>query len=293
MIFDVRHKTAYSYGSPVSVAHHLLRVEPRDLPGQRRLKGEVLVTPQPQRQLADRDYFGNHTLFLTIDRQHGEFVVEASSRVEVKRPPPPAAEATPAWETVRDMLRRPDQASLIAAAEQTYPTAQTPALPECLAYAKESFTPGRPVLAAAAELNHRIFRDFRYDPGATHTHTPTAQAFAMRRGVCQDFTHVALACLRSLGLPARYVSGYLMTRPPPGRERLVGADASHAWVSVWVGSQGWVDLDPTNDVLVGDQHVTLAHGRDYSDVAPVSGIIYGGGRHRIAVAVDVIPLGSP
>ncbi|SNB52331.1 Transglutaminase-like enzyme, putative cysteine protease [Arboricoccus pini] len=293
MIFDVRHKTSYSYGSPVSVAYHLLRVEPRDMPGQQRLKGEVVITPQPQRRLPDQDYFGNHTLFLTIERQHGEFVVEASSRVEVNRRPPPAAAATPSWETVLDSLEQPDRPALLAAVEQSYPTPRTPILPECLAYARESFTPGRPILDAALELNHRIFEDFRYDPGATHTHTPTAQAFAMRRGVCQDFTHVALACFHSLGLPARYVSGYLMTRPPPGKERLVGADASHAWVSVWVGPEGWVDLDPTNDVVVGDHHVTLAYGRDYSDVAPVSGIIYGGGRHKIAVAVDVIPLNGP
>jgi transglutaminase-like putative cysteine protease len=163
---------------------------------------------------------------------------------------------------------------------------------ELQAYAAPSFPPGRPVLEAVRDLVTRIHQDFIYDATATEVSTPVATVLSARRGVCQDFAHVAIGCLRALGLAGRYVSGYLLTRPPPGRPRLVGADASHAWMATWVPRLGWVDFDPTNDLIAGQDHVTIAHGRDFSDVTPIRGIILGGGAHQLAVSVDVAPLDS-
>ena len=199
------------------------------------------------------------------------------------------AHTTPAWETIRDRLTQDRAANWLEAYQFAFDSRFSVADPRYGEYAKSSFTPGRPVLDAALALTHRIHEEFVYDPRATTLTTPVAEVFANRRGVCQDFAHFQLACLRSLGLAARYVSGYLSTVPPPGKARLIGADATHAWVSLFCGEAGWVDLDPTNDQIPAERHVLLAWGRDYDDVSPLKGVILGGGQHRVGVTVDVCP----
>ncbi|MCH5373152.1 MAG: transglutaminase family protein, partial [Planctomycetes bacterium] len=216
--------------------------------------------------------------------------ITATSRVSRTPAEPIAADVSPAWESVRDELPSVHSNALLDAYQFVFDSPCVKAFPELAAYAGESFTSGRPVLQAVAELNERLYRDFRYDAKATSVTTPVQEVFYHRHGVCQDFAHVAIACLRSIGLAARYVSGYLRTIPPPGKPRLVGADASHAWFAVFTGPSGWVDFDPTNNLLVDTDHITLAWGRDYSDVAPVRGLFVGSGPHTMTVSVDVEPL---
>jgi transglutaminase-like putative cysteine protease len=289
VILDARHRTTYAYDVPVSVSHHLLHLTPRATGGQLCLATALTVTPEPTVRFAEPDYFGNVATFLTVQSPHSELVIEATSRVEVTPRQPVAAERTRPWEQVAERLRSPRSPEALAAAELALPSPLVPHVPEVTRWAAVSFAAGRPVLAAVLDLVHRLHAEFRYDPAATTTTTTVAEAFALKAGVCQDFAHLAIAAVRGQGLPARYVSGYLMTRPAPGRPRLVGADASHAWLAVWLGEEGWVDLDPTNDVVPGEGHVTLAWGRDYGDVAPVAGVMFGGGDHRVRVAVDVVP----
>jgi transglutaminase-like putative cysteine protease len=215
--------------------------------------------------------------------------VSAIHRIQVRPELPPIPESTPPWEQVRDRLPQELDVEWLDAYQYVFDTRSASARPEFHRYALESFTPGRPILLAALDLTARIFREFTYDPRATNVTTPIREVFEHRRGVCQDFAHLQIACLRSLGLAARYVSGYLSTLPPPGRPRLVGADATHAWVSLFCGEYGWVDLDPTNNQIPADRHVLLAWGRDYDDVSPVKGVILGGGAHSVIVSVDVMP----
>jgi transglutaminase-like putative cysteine protease len=225
----------------------------------------------------------------TIETRHSRLIIEAECEVELS-PRPEPGEGQP-WEAVRDRL---DQAAAEAleAHEYLFDSTLVPTSAELAAYAEPSFAPGRPIVAALVDLNRRIHRDFTFDPQATTLTTPIREVLANRRGVCQDFAHLMIGCLRSIGLAARYVSGYLRTNPPPGRPRLVGADASHAWLAAWTGGE-WLDLDPTNACLPSLDHITLAWGRDYDDVAPVRGIIDGGGAHTLTVAVDVLPLEGP
>lgn len=290
MILETRHRTTYAYAHPVSVSHHLLHLVPRATGSQTCRTSAIEVSPAAAVQQAGTDYFGNPSTFLTVQASHSELVIEATSRVELRAATRPQPADTTPFERVVERLRRPRSAEALAAAELALPSPQAPLVPALTAWAAPSFAPGRPVLAAALDLMHRVHKSFRYDPAATTALTTVAEAFALRAGVCQDLAHVMIAALRGQGLPARYVSGYLLTRPQPGRERLVGADASHAWLAVWAGEAGWVDLDPTNDVVPGLEHVTLAWGRDYADVAPVTGVMFGGGEHVVRVAVDVAPV---
>jgi transglutaminase-like putative cysteine protease len=224
-----------------------------------------------------------------VQEPHDRLLVHASARIDVGPRPPIAAQLSPPWEAViRALAGARDEATLDAyqfAFDSPYITVDD----DVRAYALPSFTPDRPVLDAAIDLTARIFHEFTYEGGVTDVSTPVHEVLMQRRGVCQDFAHLQIACLRSLGLPARYVSGYLMTRPPEGQQKLVGADASHAWLSVWCPALGWVDFDPTNNLIPGDEHITLAWGRDYGDVSPINGMIIGGGSHEVAVAVDVVP----
>lgn len=291
MIYTVSHRTTYSYAEPVSISHHLLHLAPRGTGRQRCRDWALEVDPAPSVRTDDRDYFGNPVTFLTVQQSHRRLVLHASSSVEVQPPELPDAAATPTVAQVRVALAQARGADALAALEHSFPSPYVPFEEELRAWAAPLLAPGEPFLAAARMLCSRIHAEFRYDPEATSVATPVAEAFRLRRGVCQDFAHLAIACLRACGLPARYVSGYLLTRPRAGGERLVGADASHAWLAVWIPEQGWVDLDPTNDLVVGEEHVTVAWGRDYGDVAPVSGTIFGGGRHEVTVAVDVLPAG--
>ena len=293
MRYDVRHRTTYRYSQPVSISHHVLRLTPRPCDHQVLHASSVTVTPQPAVRSDARDYFGNPVTYLTIQEQHEQLVIEAGSQVDVAAPPPREPSRTTPWELIFGLLERNPSPDGLATLQFAFDSPHTVGTADLAAYARESFLPNRPLLEAAYDLTRRIHRDFRYDSTATDVSTPVDEVFRLRRGVCQDFAHLELACLRALALPARYVSGYLLTLPPPGQEKLVGSDASHAWISVWCPEAGWVDLDPTNDRFVHDEHVTLAWGRDYGDISPINGVIFGGGEHVVEVAVDVSPLPQP
>ena len=247
----------------------------------------LVVHPEPNDISQRFDSFGNHETYFSIEQPHLGLNITSTSQIEVLPKAPPSSST--AWNELADQLKSDRTEDYLAAYEFAFPSERTGWFPQLRDYAKKSFADGREVLDAARDLTHRIYTEFEYDSTATTVSTPISEAFQHRRGVCQDFAHLQLACFRSLGLAARYVSGYLRTIPPPGKERLVGADASHAWVSVFCGEAGWIDLDPTNDVIPSEDHITVAWGRDYFDVAPIRGVILGGGTHRMEVTVDVAP----
>ena len=287
MLYDIRHKTTFSYEEVVSVSHHVLHLAPRRHPQQTCLESETIVEPKPAVDSAGQDYFGNPIRHLTVQKPHKQLVVEARTRVEVRAAVEALAlERSAPWEVVRDQLAAYE---VLDAFELVFESPYVVGDDAIREYALQSFVPGRPILAAAMDLTGRIFREFQYRGGVSDVSTPVRDVFAMRQGVCQDFAHLMIACLRGLGLAARYVSGYLLTRPPEGKEKLVGSDASHAWVSVFAGDLGWVDFDPTNNMMPGVEHITFAWGRDYGDVSPINGFIVGGGAHQVSVAVDVSP----
>jgi len=290
MLYQISHRTLYTYDSPVAVAHYIARLEPRPLPTQSCPWHEIIIRPRPNCRSDGRtDAFGNTGTYFEIEGMHGELEVVSRSFVRLIPRPLPEAEQTPPWETIRAACRSDQWNSDTAAGEFVWPSPLVPLSAEFAAYAAPSFPPGRPVLEGVCDLNGRIFRDFTFDPTATSVATPVAKSFEQRRGVCQDFAQVMIACLRSLGLPARYVSGYLETVPPPGQEKLIGADASHAWLSVWCGEpHGWIDADPTNDLLPSGRHITVGWGRDFGDVSPLTGVSLGSGNQRLTVGVDVM-----
>jgi transglutaminase-like putative cysteine protease len=289
MIYRLTHTTTYQYGGTVSLSHHLLRLRPRDLPWQGCLSQELQIEPRPDVLCAHRDYFGNGITFATIEGSHKRLAITSRSEVEVTAPALPGPEQSPAWETARDMSPDGDREEFLRTREFIYTSPLIKKHAELGAYAAPSFSPGRPLLEAVLDLTGRMHADFKFDPHATSVATPLLEVFQTRRGVCQDFAQLEIGCLRAMGIAARYISGYLETEPPPGKSRLAGADASHAWVSFHCPGTGWVDVDPTNNLLVANRHITLAWGRDYSDVSPVRGIIMGSGEHSMDVAVDVIP----
>jgi transglutaminase-like putative cysteine protease len=291
VIYRVRHQTIYDYVEAVSVSHHAVRLTPRDLRGQKRRASELSVWPVPPSAASSHtDYFGNTVTSFTLPESHSRMSVEAISELEVQAQPVPTLSSSPAWESVRDTVADDHSADGLQAYQFAFDSIRVSAKPDLAAYASESFLPRRPLLEAVLDLTMRINQDFRFDAKATEVTTPVETFFEKRRGVCQDFSHLQIACMRSLGLPARYVSGYLRTMPPPGRARLVGADASHAWCSAWCPGFGWVDFDPTNNCIPTDGHITLAWGRDYSDVSPIRGVLLGGAKHTLKVGVDVMPL---
>ena len=281
----VQHVSEYHYAQTVELAAHMVHLRPRSLPWQRVRQFTLTATPPGAVHWAD-DHFGNAVAWLSIETAHPDFRIAIDAVVDVEPPALPDPARVPAWEVVAAAALATPAARDVA--EFTFASPMVPPDAAALAYAAESFAPGRPVLAAVTDLMTRINLDFRFDATATSISTPVARVMELRAGVCQDFAHVMIAGLRGLGLPARYVSGYLRTRPPPGQPRMVGADVSHAWVSAWLGPEhGWIGLDPTNDVVVTDGHVWLGWGRDYADVSPVRGILMGGGRHSMRVSVDI------
>jgi transglutaminase-like putative cysteine protease len=291
MRYQLVHRTKYTYEGAVTVSHHLARLAPRTLPGQRCPWHELEIHPAPVGRGVHVDAFGNTTAYFEVEGRHETLEVTARSYVEVSPPSHADPSATPPWEQVRDACQAGKLTPGSDAGGFRFSSPMVPLSPDFAAFAKPDFPPGRPVLEGVAALTERIFRGFRFDPRSTDVSTPVAEVLAKRAGVCQDFAHLMLACLRSLGLPARYVSGYLETAPPPGQPRLIGADASHAWVAVFCGdAAGWVDADPTNNLLPGERHITIAWGRDFSDVSPLRGVTLGAGGQRLEVAVDVIPL---
>ncbi|MFK8253457.1 transglutaminase family protein [Ancylobacter terrae] len=291
MIYEIHQTTAYSYAYPVPVARHVVRMIPVDRPGQRVIASHFAVTPEPVEWSEASDFFGNRVVNLKIETPHTRFTLRTNARVQVEPVPPPEAALTPPWEVVREAAAGSMDPGPLSPVHHLFPSPAVDLTDAITAWAQASFPPGRPVLAGAIDLMQRLHDDFAYDPKATDVSTPPARAFELKRGVCQDFAHIMIAGLRGLGLPAAYVSGFLRTEPPPGKERLQGADATHAWVSVWCGAEnGWQGLDPTNALIVGADHVVLAVGRDYSDVAPVGGVLFGSGRQGLSVEVDVVPL---
>lgn len=282
MIYRLRHVTTYQYDHAVDLAAHLLLLTPRPMTHQRVTRAALVVTPAPSHVTEAADHFGNQATRVFLDVPHERFEVVAEALVEVRFPDPPSPSATPPWEDVAAAARCSD------AAEFVFPSPLAPIVAAATGYAAASFPAGRPVLAGLLELMGRIRRDFSYRPGVTGIHTQVTEVLAERRGVCQDFAHVMVSALRGLGLPARYVSGYVRTLPPPGGVARRGADQSHAWAEAWMGPEhGWVGLDPTNDIVVRDEHVVLAWGRDFGDVSPLRGVILGGGEHGLWVAVDL------
>jgi len=290
VIYKVRHVTKYDYDDPVSVSHHILRLSPHNSAHQVTRTSAITVTPKPSTTTRHIDYFGNATMCFTLLEPHLKLVIDATSELEVTAPLQPDFARTPSWESVRDTLPFDCTEEGLSAYQFVFDSTRIQARPELKAYAQDSFPPGRPLLEGAFDLTHRIYSDFRFDSKATEVSTPVETFFEKRRGVCQDFSHLQIACLRSLGLPARYISGYLRTYPPPGRPRLIGADASHAWCSVWCPDIGWIDFDPTNNCVPSDGHITVAWGRDYSDISPVHGVLLGGAEHSLDTGVDVMPI---
>ena len=290
MNYSITHRTLYEYAAPVTVSHHVTRLEPRATNAQECTAFTLKIFPEPTLSKARTDYFGNRLCFFAIQEVHSKLEIITHSRVTVNARPPLAPEATPAWEDVAQFFRDPVSPEVVEPYQFVFDSPQIRASQDLAGYAAESFGKSTPLLAGAADLTRRIFKDFKYDPKATTVATPLEEVWKKRRGVCQDFAHLGIAFLRSIGLPARYVSGYLRTRPPEGKPRLVGADASHAWFAIFCPGAGWVDFDPTNDVQPSEEHITVAYGRDFGDVSPMAGILTGGGEHEVKVSVDVNPL---
>jgi transglutaminase-like putative cysteine protease len=290
MRYRVRHETVYRYGGDVAHSHQLLHLTPRDSANQTCQSRTITLDPQPSTRREDVDAFGNCVTRLEYDLPHDRLEVLAEVAVEVDAPRDVTDTESAAWERVRDALTysgQPMTADDLEACRFRMESSYVRIKRTFSDYAADCFAPGRPLLAGAESLMHKMHRDFSYAPGTTNISTSAIEAFTARRGVCQDFAHIMLACLRSRGLAARYVSGYLRTTPPGSEASLLGADASHAWVSVFCPPFGWVDLDPTNDVRVGTDHIVIAWGRDFGDVSPLRGVIVGGGRHRLSVRVSV------
>jgi transglutaminase-like putative cysteine protease len=290
VIYDIRHLTSYAYGSSVTYSHCALRLLPKDGAGQHVITASLDIEPRPKDLRQRMCFFGNRVTSMTIETAHRRLIVEASISVEIDRDPPCHPKLTPSWEYVRESAFANSGLDLDSPAHFIYPSRFVSIYDPATHYVRKHFTPGRPILAAAIDLMHEMSKDFRYDAKATVISTPLWEAFEKRHGVCQDFAHIMIAGLRGLGLPAAYISGYIRTIPPEGKPRLQGADAMHAWVSLWCGEAfGWIDLDPTNDMLIGNDHIVLARGRDYADISPVTGIILGSREQDVDVQVDVVP----
>lgn len=302
VVYRIEHDTRYLYGAAAPISRHTACLRPRELPRQRVHWHALRVSPEPAERVSRIDYFGNHLDQFSILGNHHELLVRAESIVEVHEADLDANGCDLAWEQERDSLVYRKGAPGRPEAEYLFPSPYIDVEEESLDYAKASFPPGRALLDAAIDLMHRMHEDFTFDAEATAVTTPVTAVLADRRGVCQDLAHVMISCLRAVGIPARYVSGYLLTDPPPGQPRLVGADASHAWVQVHCGDGGaagrsdaaggsrWIDLDPTNDVRPGLRHVVVGYGRDYGDVCPLRGVFVGGGEHALEIGVSVHPL---
>ncbi|MGB5280150.1 MAG: transglutaminase family protein [Arenicellales bacterium] len=289
MKYRVTHSTKYDYSKNVTLCYNVAHLLPRTTPHQTCHVSELKISPLPAAVNEWSDFFGNSQASFSIEKPHNELIVTAISEVEVIAPGTLLNGALPTtWEQAVEHLKHSKQDESINARMFVLESDFIEFSEEIKKYSNQSFTPGRELLEAVENLMHRIYKEFDYDPGFSTIATPLSAVLKHRKGVCQDFAHLAIACLRMQGLAARYVSGYLETIPPEGKERLVGADASHAWFSVYVPHQGWVDFDPTNAKIPDEQHITAAWGRDYADVAPLKGVIFGGGdKNKLKVSVDV------
>jgi transglutaminase-like putative cysteine protease len=293
VIYDIKHVTNFSYEASVAATRCAIRLLPRAGGGQTVERCEIETTPVSAAMVERSDFFGNRVVDAAIDTAHAKLRVALSARVAVTRSAPPSAGLAPAWEIVREAASASSSLAASSPVHWLFPSRRAPLDAAVTEYTRASFAEGRPILEGALELACRIKADFDYDPAATDVSTPLAEAFAARGGVCQDFAHIMIAGLRGLGLPAAYVSGYLRTVPAPGLPRREGADASHAWTSVWCGAElGWIDLDPTNGLIVADEHIVVAVGRDYADVAPIDGVLIGAGKQSLEVQVDIVEVAT-
>ena len=291
MRYHIIHRTTYAYDGPVTVGHYVARLEPRKLPWQDCPWHELHVQPNPIESTERDDYFGNTCSYFEVEGAHEKLEVIARSYVDIRPSAFFEPSKSPPWEIIRTACRSDRYNAASSAGELCFGSALIKPAPPFADYALVSFTPKKPILEGLLDLTRRIYTEFKFDPKATDHATPIEKAFNQRSGVCQDFAQVMIACLRSIGLPTRYVSGYLETRPPPGQARMIGADASHAWVSLYCGEElGWMDADPTNNMLPSDRHITLAWGRDFRDVSPLKGVTIGDGSQTLSVGVDVIPI---
>ncbi|MDI1346650.1 MAG: transglutaminase family protein [Pseudolabrys sp.] len=291
MIYDIRQTTECTYASPVTNAYHVLRQTPINRPGQRVQVSSLQIEPEPVSRREGRDFFGNRLTWIALEEAHATLTVKVSARIAIEPFTVPAAAAHHSWEAVQEQVFVSADIGPAAPAHFLFASRMVSLDPEIRDYARQSFPPGRSMIEGATELMRRIKTDMVYEIGATSVTTTPPMSFALRRGVCQDFAHIMISGLRGIGLPAAYVSGYLRTHRPPGAARLQGADAMHAWVLVWCGSDiGWVGFDPTNDMIASDEHIVLAIGRDYTDVAPMDGVIVAAGGQHIDVSVNVIPV---
>jgi transglutaminase-like putative cysteine protease len=288
LLYNISHTTKYIYTVPVSVCQNIVTLTPRDDYRVHCLMHRLRIRPNPVNLHRRVDYFGNQLTIFSIDESHEELTITAFSRVKVEPPRLEATPTSPAWEVVKAELCDRNDPNWLVTCNYMYDSPRIERSEDYASYASKSFRAGATVFQATEDLNRRIYEEFKYDQSATETHTPAHQVLAMKKGVCQDFAHVMIGCLRSVGIPARYVSGYLRTIPPEGKQRLVGADHSHAWIAVYCGKElGWIEFDPTNNALCSTDHVPIAWGRDYADVVPVRGAYLGGGESDISVSVDV------
>lgn len=289
--YKVQHTTSFSYGSAVTLSQQLMRLTPRRSARQEMHGSTILIEPSPEIRSVSTDYYGNETTYVSIQEPHDRLVIGASSTVQVTPPFMPVLTATTPWQQLAQIMRAPATQPSLDAVQFCFPSPHVDIPVSVGELIEDIFTPERPVLDAVMALTTRIYQNFTYKGGVTDVHTSVSDVLANRQGVCQDFAHLQLACLRYLGLPARYVSGYLVTHPAPGETKMIGADESHAWISVWTPELDWVDFDPTNNLMPSNEHVILGWGRDYADVSPVNGfIVGGGGEHKLSVQVDVTPI---
>lgn len=287
MNYKITHKTEYSYTHPVNLCYNEARLTPRNFTDQACRNSQFVVEPEPKECRERQDFFGNTVHYFTIQQPHNQLTVTVTSHVEVKgRERQRNFAEHLAWEETHQQLHTDSDPEILEMRQYILNSPMIPPMPELCIYAETSFTKGRPLLEAVEDLTTRLYADFTYDPGFTTVATPLADVISHRRGVCQDFAHLGIGCLRALGLAARYVSGYIETDPPPDQELLAGADASHAWFSVYLPQLGWIDFDPTNNQIPTDRHITIAWGRDYTDVTPLKGVVFGSGTHELFVAVD-------
>ena len=293
--YRIAHRTHYRYASMVAICQNQLRMMPRSF--TRRMSGlechqvETWIDPEPTVLHEHTDYYGNRVLSFAIESLHQELTVMVNSEVTVHQTGDVLNQESPAWESIVKRIKATEDRRWLIAQEYQFDSPRITLGPTYEEYARQSFTPGRPLVEAGIELTKRIHDDFKYDVTATDVNTTTDRAFELRAGVCQDFAHVQIACLRSIGIPARYISGYLRTVPPPGEPRLVGADESHAWISMYAGDAlGWLDMDPTNACPANTNHIPICLGRDYSEVTPMRGVVLGGGATKLSVSVDVAPI---
>ena len=290
MRYKLTHRTKYNYFGSVSTYHSLVCLQPRQLEAQICRHFELRISPAPAEIVTRTDFFGNTLHYFSIDVAHKELIVIAESDVESFAKEPVNEQLSMTCQAAKEHIWG-TRALKVDLLQYLLPSNFIAWDDEITAFAQRFFLPDKPLYACVKDLCHAIFTEFKFDSNFTTVQTPLQTVLKEKRGVCQDFSHLAIASLRSMGFPARYVSGYLETLPPPGKKKLQGSDASHAWVSVYIPPLGWCEFDPTNDMIPQERHIVTAYGRDYSDIAPLKGIIFSSGRHTLSVAVDVIPKG--